>query len=252
MGFMSQQMTAFGLSYQRLEAITPDSIKDTRDTQYWESWERPLKETEKACFLSHVAAWEVVAAGEEPVLILEDDVVLSAALPSVLVACSMLEDVDHLTLEVRKRKKIVSKRKRDLTQTHRILRLYQDRSGAAAYVLWPSGAKKLLRRAQMQAALADAMICKAYELNSYQAEPACGVQLDQAAAYALSIGTRTQSQIDAGAAAHQAKTARFKLRRIMAQLRMGFRALGHVAVAERREIALSPEDFTIPKRGGTD
>lgn len=243
MAFMTQQMDTLGLSYQRLEAVTPDTVSKTHEAKYWETWERPLKSTEKACYLSHVAAWRLVTECQEPMLILEDDAALSYATPSILGTCHTLEGVDHLTLEVRKRKKIVSKKSHPLTETHQMLRLYQDRSGAAAYVIWPSGAQKLLHRAETQAALADAMICKAYELTSFQVEPACAVQLDKAAAYGIPTFVTTQSQIDAGIPAQERKTVRFKLRRLLSQLRMGIRAIRHRGSSERREIQLNPETF---------
>ena len=59
MTFMAQQMAALGLSYERLEAVTPDVQIGTPSPGYWDTWERPLKETEKACFLSHVTAWKL-------------------------------------------------------------------------------------------------------------------------------------------------------------------------------------------------
>ncbi len=248
MAFMAQQMDALGLPYQRLEAVTPDAQSGSHNAVYWASWQRPLKETEKACFLSHVAAWERVAALEEPALILEDDVVLSRATQVLLKSCRGLVDVDHLTLEVRQRRKIVAKDAQPLTDDHVMRRLYQDRSGAAAYVLWPSGAAKLLQRAKTQAALADAMICGAYELKSYQVEPACAIQIDQAEAYGVAVGLKTHSLIGAGVPTRQPTTARFKLRRIAAQLRMGMQALLHAMDAERREISLSPAEFyTAPQ-----
>jgi glycosyl transferase family 25 len=250
MTFMAQQMDALGLSYERLEAVTPGIQIGTSSPGYWDTWERPLKETEKACFLSHVAAWKRVEALGEPALILEDDVLLSHTTPLLLEACGKLNGIDHITFEVRKRKKVVSKQGSQLTDAHRMLRLFQDRSGAAAYVLWPSGAAKLLRRAKTQAALADAMICKAYELNSFQIEPASAVQLDRTTDYGVTAGQTTQSIIGAGSPAHQSKNLGFKLRRISAQLRMGLRALRYFANAERREISLSPGDFDASRRGG--
>ena len=250
MTFMAQQMAALGLSYERLEAVTPDVQIGTPSPGYWDTWERPLKETEKACFLSHVTAWKLVEARGEPALILEDDVLLSRATPQLLEDCSKLNGADHMTFEVRKRKKIVAKQGSQLTGTHRMLRLYQDRSGAAAYVLWPSGAAKLLRRAQAQAALADAMICKAYELNSFQIEPASAVQLDRTTDYGVTARQATQSIIGAGTPARQSKNLSFRLRRISAQLRMGLRALRYFADTERREISLSPDDFDASRRGG--
>ncbi|MBW0159719.1 glycosyltransferase family 25 protein [Sedimentimonas flavescens] len=244
MAFMADQLDALGIPFQRLEAVTPDTIGELAQAYNWSSWERPLKETEKACFLSHVNAWKYAATQDCDTLILEDDALLSRHTPKVLKALEDIGGVEHVTLEVRRRKKIVSKTGRQIGSAHQLLRLYQDRSGAAAYVLSPSGAQKLLARASTQVALADAMICKAYELKSFQIEPACAVQLDRALAYGIGATPNTVSQIDAGKLiASNKHSFGFRARRIGAQLRMAVRALLHLGVAERREIRLNPEDF---------
>ncbi|MDF1621766.1 glycosyltransferase family 25 protein [Pseudothioclava nitratireducens] len=244
MAFIADQLDALGIPFQRLEAVTPDKIGELEQAYAWSSWERPLKETEKACFLSHVNAWKYAAAKDCHTLILEDDALLSRQTPEVLKVIEDIGVVEHVTLEVRKRKKIVGKTGRQIGSAHQLLRLYQDRSGAAAYVLSPSGAQKLLVRASTQVALADAMICKAYELKSYQIEPACAVQLDRASAYGIGAIPSTVSQIDAGKLiAADKRSFGFRARRIGAQLRMAVRALLLLRVAERREIRLNPEDF---------
>lgn len=106
-----------------------------------------------------------------------------------------------------------------------------------------------MNRAQTQAALADAMICQAHDLTSFQVEPACAVQLDRAAAYGIAVAAATKSQIDAGARAPQTRSLRFRMRRIMAQLRMGLRAIRHGTHARRRQIRLEPGDFPVPDLG---
>jgi len=244
MAFMADQLDALGIPFQRLEAVTPDEIGEMEQAYNWSSWERPLKETEKACFLSHVNAWKYAAAQNCGTLILEDDALLSRDTPKVLKALEDIRGVEHVTLEVRRRKKIVDKTGHQIGAAHQLLRLYQDRSGAAAYVLSPSGARKLLARASTQVALADAMICKAYELKSFQIEPACAVQLDRASAYGIGAIPNTVSQIDAGKPLAASKRRfGFLARRIGAQLRMAVRSLLHFGVAERRDISLNPEDF---------
>ena len=131
---------------------------------------------------------------------------------------------------------------------HRLLRLYQDRSGAAAYLLWPAGAKKLLNNASRAAGLADAVICRAYELLSYQLEPAGAVQLDCASTYGITPPIQTHSAIAAAPEAEDNRWAPdFRLRRIGAQVRMGLRMLRY-AGAERREVRLVPEDFIAAQR----
>lgn len=244
MAFMASQLEKLGISFRRLTAITPSNLDDHGCAFNWNSWERPLKETEKACFLSHFKAWECAAASNHKTLILEDDALLSRHLPQVLAAIDVSEDVEHVSLEVRSRKKIVSKQRREVSAEHNIVRLYQDRSGAAAYVLSPLAARKLLARAKRQVALADAMICKSYELKSFQIEPACAVQLDRAEEYGIVTPFQTTSQIDFGKSETRKKfDLAFGIRRISAQCRMAFRIIRHLGCAERRSIELRGDDF---------
>lgn len=241
---MTRQLTRLEIPFERMEAVTPDMISEIDQNYNWGSWERPLKETEKACFLSHVKAWEHVVSKNCHVLILEDDALLSRYAADIIDKVKGDGNVEHLTLEVRKRKKIIGKMGVSVSSGHHIHRLYQDRSGAAAYVLSPSGARKLLDRSRVQVALADALICKAYELKSFQVEPACAVQLDRAEAYGIEPPFRTVSLIDAGTPSSKTKRKfGFRARRIGAQLRMAGRALSCIGVAERREIRLDPHDF---------
>ena len=252
MAFMSLQLEKLGISFHRLTAITPSTLVDHGSAFNWNSWERPLKETEKACFLSHFKAWERAAASSHKTLILEDDALLSGYLPQVLAAIDVSEDVEHVSLEVRSRKKIVSKQRREVSAEHNIVRLYQDRSGAAAYVLSPLAARKLLARAKKQVALADAMICKSYELKSFQIEPACAVQLDRADEYGIVTPFQTTSQIDFGKSDLRKKIGiAFRIRRIGAQFRMAFRLVRHLGYAERRNIELRSNDFLPPQGAAT-
>jgi glycosyl transferase family 25 len=47
-------------------------------------WQRPLKNTEVACYYSHQNAWGKIIQSNEPALILEDDVLLSKYTPKLL------------------------------------------------------------------------------------------------------------------------------------------------------------------------
>jgi glycosyl transferase family 25 len=61
----------------------------------------------------------------------------------------------------------------------KLFRLYQDRAGAAGYILWPQGAKKLLQCEQKKGiALADAHITDCHNIKAYQVEPTPIIQLD--------------------------------------------------------------------------
>ena len=246
MAFMSKQLEELGISFHRIEATTPSTLDKQEGSFNWDSWERPLKDTEKACFLSHLNAWQYVATNNRNTLILEDDALLSHHTPYVLDAIDEKKAFDHVTLEVRGRKKIVSKNTQLSGPNHQIIRLYQDRSGAAAYVLSPDGARKLIARAKTQTALADAMICRSLDLISFQIEPACAVQLDRATNYGFRTTLQTESQINGGKLfSKNMINIAFRARRIGSQLRMAIRAFRHLGVAERRNIELRPEDFPV-------
>ncbi|MCO6178862.1 glycosyltransferase family 25 protein [Ciceribacter sp. RN22] len=246
MAFQKAQMEALGLTYRRLRAFDAASAPALRPSTYWDTWERPLVDVEKACLLSHRAAWEMVAASDTPSLILEDDAVLSKRVPDLLARLEKRNGIDLVTLEVRARKKLVSKSRSGLHTGLPIRRLYQDRTGAAAYVLWPEGARKLLKRTARRAGLADAVICATYELQAFQADPALALQIDRCRHYGIEEPIATRSAIDAGKNATEANPHRklvFRFRRALAQLRMGLRRVAKAPVAVRREIMLDPRDF---------
>lgn len=242
MAFQRRQLAALGLAGERLEAVSAEEASSRRPESYWQGWERPLRPAERACLLSHVAAWERIAASGRPALVLEDDAVLSRRVPALLAALDSLPGLDHVTFEVRGRRKLLGRETRPVAVGLRLVRLWQDRTGAAAYVLWPSGAAKLLARAGRKAALADAMICRAHDLSSWQVEPAGAIQLDRCARYGVPLPIETRSTIDGDD--RPPGTPAQRLRRIAAQLRMGWRQLSLLGRATRREVALDPADFS--------
>ena len=248
MQFMAAQLNRLGVKYYRQDAITTKSLDIEENDPYWCRWERPIKPSERACLLSHIKAWKLVIDKNIPILILEDDAFLVSDLNDVLNAATDLNDIDYLTLEVRNRKKLLSKRAITLNSKYKIRKLYQDRSGAAAYILWPSGAKKLLKRSKKYAALSDAMICMSYELSGFQIEPACAVQLDSAENYGLVVPISPASIIHSGKYKGRTDLAQYnninyKLQRIKSQIRMGFRYLFNIFNAKKRYVEFDIQNF---------
>jgi glycosyl transferase family 25 len=241
--FQAAQLARLGLPFRRIEAVTPETLDPPAHDPWWNGWERPLTLVERAVLLTHRRAWAAVADSGAPALILEDDACLAAATPGFLAAVEGLAGIDHITLEVRGRRKLLS---READSRAPMRRLWQDRTGAAAYVLWPSGAQKLLARSGARPGLADAVICAAYEMSSFQADPALAIQLDQCARYGrpsplpgATTNPRPRSRLTGDSAAAR---ARFRLRRVAAQLRMGLRRLASTGrAAVRREVALSDD-----------
>lgn len=237
--FMSAQMAHFALEWERIEAVTPDTLEPPSDDPVWHRWQRPLRVTEMALCASHMRAWQRVVELAEPCLVLEDDAVLAEGLTGFLSAVDGLPGLEHVSLETRSRKKFVA---RHMHPVAPIRRMWQDRTGSAAYVVTPGGARKLLHHARTAGAPSDALISSTYALASWQADPAMAVQLDQCAAYGVPQAIPTTSLIDAvrkpvpAERYGPAQRAGFRLRRIGAQLMMGLRQLMRSGRGERRHI----------------
>lgn len=250
LAFQQQQLAKLNLPMQRLEAIRSTEIACNDYETLANSWERKMSSAEVACFLSHKAAWQCVADSNKPWLIMEDDALLSRSAPAILYELiNQVDKIDYVTLETRYRRKWLDKKSIHLVGEYRLRRLYQDRSGAAAYILFPSGAKKLLDKAQRCApALADAFLCCSYELNSWQVYPAAAIQLDQCSNYDLDfanpfISTITPLSYSRLEANNCVDYWRFKVRRVAAQLRMGLRQLSVCRCAERVMVPIQKNDY---------
>ena len=235
MDFQRKQMEALSLDWERLEAVTPPTLSVPPEDPRWQRWQRPLRAVEVAILASHVMAWERVIAARAPRLIVEDDAMLAAEVPMLLRQLENETGLDHVTLEVRNQKKLVGGRHSSLP----IWRLYQDRSGAAAYVLWPSGAQILCSRATTRPALADAIIATAYELRSWQADPALALQLDKCRVYGISPPMVTTPS--GTTEFHSRRSGLHRARRIAGQLRLGLRYLAKRPISNRRRIPLTSD-----------
>ncbi len=204
--------------------------------------------TEIACFLSHYCLWETIAQDTNPALILEDDVLLSRDVPGFLALAKSLKKIDHISLETRLRKKLLG-RPIPMHAGISIARLYQDRTGAAAYILWPQGAAKLLEHARQHgAALADAFISNFYTLQSWQAIPALAIQSDVASMYGVHSPLRTHSYIQANDQKSNYQLAGkqsviFKLRRIAGQIKLAKRFLARCWFTKRDMVDVKRASF---------
>lgn len=232
MAFQRRQLDRLGIDFDRMTATTPDRLDPPPDAPYWQGWQRPLRPAEMAAMASHLACWQRIAAGTAPMLVLEDDALLMPGTRGFLDRIAGLDGIDHVSLETRGRRKLVARRPHPAAP---IRRLWQDRSGAAAYVLWPAGAALLAGRARRAPGLADALIAGTSGLASWQADPALAVQIDQCARYGLAPPIPVESAILARPRPTGRSPAQ-RVRRIGAQLRMGLRAALRGPGAERVEI----------------
>ena len=234
--FQEQQMHKLGLmdNVEFLEAVSGDKLKNINPNLLM-GWERPLRLEELACYQSHLNAWQKVETNQKPALILEDDALLATNVGELLNILEKAQDYNYITLETRNRKKLLGKSSL-LTENYAISRLYQDRTGAAAYILFPSGAKILLDKAQNTTpALADAFISSTYQLKACQIEPAAAIQLDQCEAYGINPTIATQSFISS----EEKTTINFPIKRLFSQYKIGVRLLSKFFVAKKKKVILS-------------
>jgi glycosyl transferase family 25 len=78
----------------------------------------------------------------------------------------------------------------------KLQRLYLNSAGAAAYVLWPSGAQRLLFQYERYGvALADAFINQIHNWSAWQLVPANAVQMNVAPLYGLPTPVHSDSLI---------------------------------------------------------
>jgi glycosyl transferase family 25 len=242
--FQEAQLSKLGLDYEVLNATSTNDINKTTYEKHYYDWERPLRDVEVACYYSHRSTWQRVIDDNQPALILEDDALLARHISELLDVLDKLTNADLVQLEVRSRKKLVAKKSIKITSKFKLHRLYQDRTGAAGYVLWPSGARKLLKYEKNHGiGLADAHIATCYNLTGYQIEPAVIIQLDQCENYQIKPPINTDSHILSQPKPIYKNKIFYKTRRIFSQLKMALRQLRFSLQADRRLILLNKKDF---------
>jgi len=252
--FQSKQLDKLAIPYQRWEAISVDSLTEYEYEKWANDWQRKLRRTEVACFLSHYLVWRHVANSEQSFLILEDDALLSQDLPTTLFEISGNQDIkyDHITFETRGRKKLINNHGINISDDISLHELFIDKSGAAAYLLTPKGAQILLDSVEkFGAGLADALLCHTKDLKSAQTVPALAMQMDMAQHYGmpeLQLSTIASSNISTPAnskppAKDLIDKFKYKSRRISAQLGMGFIQAKYSSQSKYLEIAPKQSDF---------
>jgi len=180
LSFQTDQFRTLGVEFERLPAVNASDIPQEYFEKHQFDWQRPISITELACVQSHALAWQKCLELEEAVLILEDDCVFSTTLPRVLASLeNQPKGVDRVNLETRVKKKLMGANGRSVEEGANIHSLWIDKGGAACYVLYPSGAKKLLQKQQTYGwATADAFIGDLGALKNFQLMPAVAVQFD--------------------------------------------------------------------------
>ncbi|WP_062013119.1 glycosyltransferase family 25 protein [Aureimonas sp. AU4] len=244
--FMARQLAGLGLAFERRRAVETADIAPDLERRINRRWERPLSGPELGCLLSHAAIWREVAAGAGPVLVLEDDAVLSRRLPEALRALPQVE-AEMVNIESFGRRRFVSRRRVPVGEGLSVRRTHRDKSGSAAYLLCPAGARRLLASLERRgAAPADAFLFTCPNLQLFQAEPALAIQ-----AHLFARLTGRSAGVDGATMIHQPRArlpvARanlpFLARRIAAQARLLGHHLARLGPSTYRRTPVVAADF---------
>jgi glycosyl transferase family 25 len=243
--FHDQQARKYEVNIHYFDAVDGASLPDEKFNALRYTYLRPLSKGEVGCFLSHKALWEKCVELNEPIIILEDDAILS---PNFMSAASQVlsqKNIDRVNLEgYYPQKKTFGNRVIPL-DGFSLTELYQERAGAAAYALWPSGASKLLEHYKNKATLADVALKKRF-LVTYQLEPVVVVQAlicdDYDIPHSLTLNHTTL-----GSAGKHSNYSRkwaiiLKCKRIMDELRKSMINLRYI-FAKRRVVRVDKEQF---------
>ena len=245
------QFSDLGLEFERLSAI---SINDFSEDEYKAmafGGQRPMKQSELACFLSHKKAWDYIVEHDEPCVVLEDDAILVKDFKNILNDLMQIKEMDYLNLEVHGRKKTVAKKSSYsiANNNYDLFEIFIDRSGTGGYVLYPAGAKILLDFMSKRAiGLSDEFIHSCYELKAYQIEPAALLQSDKCPEYSVpckyiheSVIAQVKNKLNFDLTTNE--KSQFKMRRIKTQINLGLRQLKYLGTGVKREILVDPNKF---------
>lgn len=244
--FQRQQAESLGFEPVWHPAVGIQDISDEFFQAHAFRWRRPLKKTEVGCFLSHLSLWKLIQASGQPGVVLEDDAMLGPHWVADIRALSQLQDVDYVCLETWKNKILSS----ELTAGHlKLRRLHLNSAGSAGYMLWPSGAARLI--AQYEAigpGLADGFINNIDDWRAWQLVPANVIQMCVAPLYGMEPPEEPGSLIASAAspAADQLPWGlhmQMKIRRLLGELRKAKINLGVLAGRSRLHVPFQSQPF---------
>lgn len=244
--FQQRQFKKLDLDCEFLEAVTANDIDEETYKKHYYDWYRPLRKAEIACYFSHQKCWQKVISTNTPALILEDDAILSKDTKKILNILKNNAEVDLVDFEIVNKKKHLSKTSKKLIDNYQLSAIYFNSAGAGAYLIHPSGAQKLLNEeAKKGIAPTDHRIKHCQHLKSFQIEPALSIQPIFLEYYGLENKYHQCKWTDSTTSVGKSRRRPFvfRLKRIIAQIKLGFYKLWLLSIANKRSILFNKEDF---------
>lgn len=248
--FQMAQFASLGLGLTMLDAIEPDDISPETMRMRSQNWGRPLRPAEVGCLLSHRMAWELAAARHGSTLVLEDDAILTDDAASLIRSLAQRCDISFVNLETYNRPKLLSRTREPLDGTRYALsRLYRDRGGAAAYMLWPDAARHLLAYTRTFSPLADSALTLAPGFSRHQTEPAAAIQAMFLKGHDQIIESSLASSGKRPRQSYPPLWIRSKYLRASVSLRLGMNQLRHRLHSQERLVPFGSRLSSSPEIG---
>lgn len=174
------QAARFGLDMHFISAIDAEGLSDAFCQRAANNWTRSVSKKDIACFLSHRHVWSLAAQEDGPVMIIEDDVVFSPAIPGVLAHIAARRDAYNVIYDLEfapgahglSKTQTWSAARPDITARQ----IYKNKIGLGAYVLSARAAQRLHDEEPLYA-MADAYVWTRPWSKPLQIEPAPAVQM---------------------------------------------------------------------------
>ena len=163
MAFLQKQMDELGLAFERFRAVPANELPANFIAKAYHNWfwKRLPALWEISLLYNHLEIYKKIIESNAPALVLEDDAILTADTKGALEAIEglNLKKIDYICVEASAARRLVSEKKQSIGyKNHHLVKAYVNDSASAGYILYPSGAKRLLKFAKRNATVVDKFI----------------------------------------------------------------------------------------------
>lgn len=188
LGSFKRQFERLNIEFERIPAVDGRQVSEAVYTEFQRARPRNHKKGwlrgQMGCFLSHYAAWQIIANGDEPFgAVFEDDIYISDGLGIVLSSGAWIpEGVDIVRLEPSTNRIRLGQRKVLAREGRDYFQVLSTSWCAGAYLLSRSAARRLIEIRPEQHQPADIMLFSfedsavAPDLTILQCQPALCIQ----------------------------------------------------------------------------
>ncbi|MEZ2329199.1 glycosyltransferase family 25 protein [Mesorhizobium sp. RCC_202] len=176
-----EQFRRVGLEFQRVPAVDGSLLSEEVFRKHAYLWERPLSRSEVGCLLSHQACWQHAIRTGLNTVVFEDDVVLAPEILAFVRQAGKITGSVALNLEARKNPKHLSQKPVVLEglSGYQVYSMLLGTTGAAAYLITPAAARRLIADVGFRAPIADIYIWNSPGVVQLQLDPGLAAPMDK-------------------------------------------------------------------------